>query len=234
MDEPIILEGVFLIERAVAANLVIQKLFCVPAREAWARSLMGETLAPTLLAESDIAKVAGYEFHRGAYALAKRPLPLNPDAVMPPGSDRATVLVLPETGDPENLGSAFRNAAALGCSGILLGPKGPDPLCRRVLRVSMGASLQLPWARIGGPEEFRALALQGFVSAASVLDPNALDLRSWRRPDRLALVFGNEAFGLSDPWLNACDLRVTLPMRGGTDSLNVATAVALFLYALGC
>ena len=115
-----------------------------------------------------------------------------------------------------------------------LAQRGPDPLCRRVLRVSMGASLQLPWARIGGPEEFRALALQGFVSAASVLDPNALDLRSWRRPDRLALVFGNEAFGLSDPWLNACDLRVTLPMRGGTDSLNVATAVALFLYALGC
>ena len=234
MDEPVLLEGAFLIERAIAANFVIQKLYCVPAREVWARSLVGETLAPTLLSEADIAEVAGYEFHRGAYALATRPSVLDPDEVMPKGSDRTIVLVLPETGDPENLGSAFRNAAALGCSGVILGPKGPDPLCRRVLRVSMGASMKLPWARLGSPEEFRTLAHRGFVSAACVLDSNALDLRSWKRPDRLALVFGNEAFGLSDPWLDTCDVRVTLPMRGGTDSLNVATAVALFLYTLGC
>ena len=234
MDEPVILEGAFLIERAVAANFIIQKLFCVPAREAWARSLMGETLAPTLIAESDIAKVAGYEFHRGAYALAKRPSARDVDAVMSLCSDRAVILVLPETGDPENLGSAFRNASALGCSGILLGPKGPDPLCRRVLRVSMGASMQLPWVRLGGPEEFRALALRGFTSAACVLDSNAQELRSWETPDRVALVFGNEASGLSAPWLNVCNIHLTLPMRGGTDSLNVATAVALFLYALGC
>ena len=70
------------------------------------------------------------------------------------------------------------------------------------------------------------------LPAACVLDPEARDLRSWKRPERLALLLGNEAFGLSAAWLSACEERVTLPMLRGTDSLNVATAAAVFLYAI--
>ncbi|MGA2544952.1 MAG: RNA methyltransferase [Rectinemataceae bacterium] len=230
MSEPVALEGAFLIERAVAAGLAIETLYCVPARESWARGLLGEILAPTVLSEAEISKVAGYGFHRGAFALAGRPRVPGISAALPLGSGRATILVMPEIGDPENLGSAFRNAAAFGCSALLLGPTGPDPLCRRVLRVSMGSSLRLPWARLRGPEEFHILASRGFSSAACVLDSDAWDIRSWTRPERLALVLGNEAFGLSRPWLDVCDARITLPMLGGTDSLNVATAAAVFLY----
>jgi tRNA G18 (ribose-2'-O)-methylase SpoU len=232
LSEPVAFEGAFLIERAVAAGLAIETLYCVPARESWARSLFGKTLSPLVLPEAEISKIAGYGFHRGAFALAKRPPVLTADAALPMGSGRATVLVIPEIGDPENLGSAFRNAAAFGCSAILLGPTGPDPLCRRVLRVSMGSSLRLPWARLRDPGEFHVLVSRGFFSAACVLDSDACDVHSWTRPERLALVIGNEAFGISRPWLDVCDARITLPMRGGTDSLNVATAAAVFLYIL--
>jgi tRNA G18 (ribose-2'-O)-methylase SpoU len=135
-------------------------------------------------------------------------------------------------GDPENLGAAFRNAAALGCAALLLGPEGPDPLGRRALRVSMGSSMRLPWARLPGPDAFTALASRGFRPVAAVLDPGAAELRDWTRPERLALVLGNEAYGLSPPWLAACRDKITLTMRGGADSLNVATAAAVFLYAL--
>jgi tRNA G18 (ribose-2'-O)-methylase SpoU len=205
----------------------------VPAREAWARSLLGPSLAPTVLPEAEIAALAGYRFHRGALALATRPPEPSPDEALPAGSGRGTILVLPGTADPENLGAAFRNAAAFGCAALLLGAGGPDPLCRRVLRVSMGASLRLPWARLGGPEELAAIAAaRGYAVAACVLDPGAADIRSWPRPERLALVLGHEATGLSKPWLAACGERITLPMPAGTDSLNVATAAAVFLYAL--
>jgi tRNA G18 (ribose-2'-O)-methylase SpoU len=227
-----VLEGAFLIERAVAAGLAIEKLYCVPSRESWARDMLGSRLDPTVLASDEISGMAGYNFHRGALAFAARPLPSDPAAVLAQARGRATILVLPEITDPENLGSVFRNAAALGCSALFLGPAGPDPLCRRALRVSMGSSLCLPWARLHGPEDFQGVASMGFSSAACVLDPDARDLRSWHRPERLALVFGNEAFGLSEPWRDVCDQRITLPMRGGADSLNVATAVALFLYEL--
>ena len=96
----------------------------------------------------------------------------------------------------------------------------------------MGASLRLGWARLRGPEDLRAISEESYVMAACVLDPEAIDLRSWTRPERLALVLGNEAFGSSEPWPDGCLTRITMPMRGGTDSLNVATAAAVFLYAL--
>jgi tRNA G18 (ribose-2'-O)-methylase SpoU len=235
--ERIALEGAFLIERAISHGLRIEALYCVPARESWARLLLGESLEPTLLPEGEISAIAGYPFHRGALAFALRPPASSPAEALGSDSGPATILVLPATNDPENLGSIFRSAAALGCSAILLGRAGPDPLCRRVLRVSMGASLSLPWARLSGPEELLSLAepeggaTGGFVTAACVLDRKAMDLRSWTRPWRSALLFGNEAFGLEGPWLEACRLRLTLPMRGGMDSLNVATAAAIFLYS---
>jgi tRNA G18 (ribose-2'-O)-methylase SpoU len=74
------------------------------------------------------------------------------------------------------------------------------------------------------------VARQGYEVAACVLDPDADDLRTWSRAQRLALVLGNEAFGLSESWLRACRHRLTLPMSAGTDSLNLATAAAIFLY----
>jgi len=228
----IALEGSFLIERALSVGLAIEALYCVPAREAWSRSLLGNGLEPIILPETEIAAMAGYPFHRGALAFAARPPTPSPSEILSPQQGRTTIVVLPELGDPENLGSAFRNAAAFGCSAVLLGPAGPDPLCRRVLRVSMGASLSLPWARMGDPGELGEFAEGGYTIAACVLDPEATELRAWRRPERLALVFGNEAFGLSAPWLAACQARLTLPMRQGIDSLNVATAAAVFLYAL--
>jgi tRNA G18 (ribose-2'-O)-methylase SpoU len=232
MDGLIALEGAFLIERALAAGFEFEALYCVPARESWAKGLSVGAIEATILPEAGISEIAGYAFHRGAYALAHRPPALSPAEAIPEGKGFATVLVLPELGDPENLGAAFRNAAALGCSALLLGPTGPDPLCRRVLRVSMGSSLRLPWARLAGPEAFAVLAERGFRATACVLDADACDLRAWARPRRLALVLGNEAFGLSEPWLEACPDRITLTMLGGADSLNVATAAAIFLYAL--
>jgi tRNA G18 (ribose-2'-O)-methylase SpoU len=243
MDNLVALEGAFLIERAVSAELVLEALYCVPAREAWARSLIGRAsaapdaggaaaaLEPTVLPEARISEIAGYKFHRGAYALARRPVAHAPSDVIPAPSEPCTVLVLPEIGDPENLGASFRNATALGCSALLLGPSGPDPYCRRALRVSMGSTLSLPWARLADPSAMGELAARGFRAVACVLAPDAPELRAWQCPSRLALVLGNEAFGLSEPWLEACQERVTLKMQGSADSLNVATAAAIFLYA---
>lgn len=223
------LEGGFLVERAVAAGLDVEEVYCVPARADWARE---RGLEPRVMAEADISRVAGYRFHRGVLALARRPSQAPLESVVPEGASPSVVLALPEIGDPENLGSSFRAAAALGASAVLLGPSGPDPLSRRALRVSMGASLSLPWARLGTPADLRLLETRGFELAACVLDPGAVDIRGWEAPDRVALVLGNEAFGLSERWLEPCGKRVTLPMLGGADSLNVSTAAAVFLYEL--
>ncbi|MDP3179828.1 MAG: RNA methyltransferase [Spirochaetaceae bacterium] len=238
------LEGAFLIERGIVAGLEILQLFCVPARAAWASALLAQAQgsrpapvrdslpAPIVLPESEIARIAGYPFHRGALGIARRPTP--PTELPTPAEGDSTILALPESGDPENIGSAFRSAAAMGCAALLLGPKGPDPYSRRILRVSMGASLTLPWARLQGPEGLSSLATRGYRCAACVLDSEAIEVDAYSRPPRLVLVMGNEAYGLSPPWLEACDDRITLSMSGGVDSLNAAVAAAVFLYATRC
>ncbi len=234
-DGRLALEGALLVERGRAAGLAFDSLLCVPAREAWARDLGLRGLEPTILPESEIARIAGYPFHRGVLGFARRPesRPCASLAEAAAVSNRPElILALPEAIDPANLGAAFRSAAALGCSALLLGPGGPDPLCRRSLRASMGASLTLPWARMAGPEALAAFIGAGYAAAACVLEPDAFDLRDFRRPRRLIVMMGNEAFGLSPAWREACSLALTLPMLGGADSLNIAAAVAIFLHSL--
>jgi tRNA G18 (ribose-2'-O)-methylase SpoU len=70
----------------------------------------------------------------------------------------------------------------------------------------------------------------GVQLLASVLDESAEPLAGARRPARMALLFGNEAQGLSKQHIAACDRRVTIPMKLGTDSLNVSVAAGIFLY----
>jgi tRNA G18 (ribose-2'-O)-methylase SpoU len=65
---------------------------------------------------------------------------------------------------------------------------------------------------------------------ATVLDPSAEPLESASRGPRIALLFGNEAQGLDESSVRACDRRVTIPMKLGTDSLNVSVAAGVFLY----
>lgn len=269
-DRSIIIEGAFLAERAAAAGLGILDIACVPARESWARETFPDAAAAGLvriLPEAGLAEVAGYPFHRGILVRAARPAACDLASLIPtagPSADaerRPLVLWLPDLNDPENLGACFRNAAALGASFAILGPTAPDPLSPRVLRVSMGASLSLPWAREPGipavppapgaphasaatehaaPEHAATLSLlrqAGFRVAACVLAPDAVPLERWAAaldPEQpVALVLGNEAYGLRPDFAGTCDDRVTLPMAAGTDSLNVATAAAIFMYRLG-
>ena len=63
-----------------------------------------------------------------------------------------------------------------------------------------------------------------------MLDETAEPLDQFRRPPRVALLFGSESVGLAERWLSMCDRRVTIPMQPGTDSLNLAVAAGIFVY----
>jgi tRNA G18 (ribose-2'-O)-methylase SpoU len=181
-------------------------------------------------------ELAGFGFHRGILACARRPAPQPLDDWLPPGDQPVTVVVCAAIQDPENLGGIFRNCAALGVRHVLLGEQSADPLSRRVLRVSMGTVLKLAIRQtpdLAGElprlrEEFR------LHLAATVLDPTAPLLATAPCPHRLALLLGNERNGLEPEVVQACDSRWTIPMRSGTDSLNVAVASGIFLYHFSC
>ncbi|HEY6801001.1 MAG TPA: RNA methyltransferase, partial [Agromyces sp.] len=125
--------------------------------------------------------------------------------------------------------------AALGADAVFITPRCADPLYRRSVRVSMGTVLQVPWTRLPEwPDAASLLHAHGFTIAALALADNAVSLRDLAAdpPERLALVLGAEGDGLSRSALDAADLIVTIPMAHGVDSLNVAAAGAVALYAL--
>ena len=91
-----------------------------------------------------MAAVVGFHLNRGVLAAADRRRRRRRPAV---GRGGRLVAVLEGVNDHENLGSLFRNAAALGVDAVLLGPGCADPLYRRSVRVSMGHVLRVPFAR---------------------------------------------------------------------------------------
>ncbi|MBN6189796.1 RNA methyltransferase [Aneurinibacillus sp. BA2021] len=134
-----------------------------------------------------------------------------------------------------NVGAAFRAAAGLGADAVLVSARCADPLYRRSVRVSMGTVFQVPWTRMADlGAGMRDLTAQGFDIAALALDDGAvpLDVYAAERPERVALLMGSEGDGLSREALAAADTVVTIPMSGGVDSLNVASAAAVALWAL--
>jgi tRNA G18 (ribose-2'-O)-methylase SpoU len=141
-------------------------------------------------------------------------------------------VVIEGINDHENLGAIFRNAAALGAGAVLLDPACCDPLYRRVVRVSVGHVLRVPFARLQPwPAALAGVARLGFTIVA--LDPSAPEpIDSLRCPGPVAVLVGSEGPGLTAAARGAAHHRVRIPMAPGVDSLNVATAVAIALHRL--
>ena len=166
-----------------------------------------------------------------------RPPLVPPEALLDSASQQqhSRVVILENIVDHTNVGAAFRSAAALGVDAVLITPRCADPLYRRAVRVSMGTVFQVPWTRIDPwPGGLQVLRDKGFTVAAFALGDGAvsLDDLAVNQPDRLAMVFGTEGDGLSRLAVKGADLVVKIPMAGGVDSLNVASASAVAMWAL--
>ena len=136
--------------------------------------------------------------------------------------------------DADNVGSAFRNAAAFGVGCVLLSPTTCDPLYRKAIRTSMGSVLEIPFARLDNwPADLGMLKAKGFTLIALTPKDLAIDLPSCakRQPrQRMAVLAGNEGNGLTASAEAMADVCVRVPIRPAVDSLNLATATGIALY----
>jgi tRNA G18 (ribose-2'-O)-methylase SpoU len=188
---------------------------------------------PIYIGESELLEsLTGFNLHRGALASMHRPA-LKPVEEIVAGATR--IIVLEDIVDHTNVGAIFRSVAGLGADAVLITPRCADPLYRRSVRVSMGTVLQIPWTRLPEwPDGADILKSLGFSLAALALSDDAVELDDYAAnpPAKVALILGTEGDGLSRAALAAADTVVTIPMLHGVDSLNVASASAVALYAL--
>jgi tRNA G18 (ribose-2'-O)-methylase SpoU len=180
--------------------------------------------------------LTGFHIHRGVLAAAERtPVPDATRWLERLDAGPATLLVLEGVTNHDNVGSIFRNGAALGATGVVLDARTCDPLYRKAIRVSVGGCLVLPYARGGSVRDLLpSLRAAGFTVAALTPNEPAVDLDDYRhaRPDRVALLLGSEGPGLEQETLAEADVRLRIRQRGDFDSLNVATASGIALHAL--
>lgn len=228
-----IAESTKVIQRALEAG---HRPRSVLLQEKWIADLeplLAEVDVPVYVAPPELLeKITGFVLHRGALASMHRPeLPSVAEVLQ--GARR--VVVLEDIVDHTNVGAIFRAVAGLGADAVLVTPRCADPLYRRSVRVSMGAVLQVPWTRLPEcPQGADELHAAGFEIAALALDDDAVTLDAYAvdPPERVALLFGTEGDGLSRAALTNADRIVTIPMLHGIDSLNVAAASAVALWAL--
>jgi tRNA G18 (ribose-2'-O)-methylase SpoU len=190
----------------------------------------------TLSASADIRReVTGLGVPLDAIGVFHRPALRDARSLI---SASTRLVILDCIDNPSNVGAIARSAVALGWNAMLLDTTSSDPLTRRALRVSMGTTFNLPYARISDmPSTLSELVERGFAVVGMALShatrpvvPMNHVLLDDTQPR--ALVLGSERQGLSQQTIDACTILTSIPMAPGIDSLNVASATAIACYAL--
>ena len=224
-------EGLLVIERASQLGLEIRSVLTAPKWLDRLASILARWSGPVYVTDEAQA-ITGYRVHRGALAEVRRPAPREAADLVRGDGD---LLLLEDLVDHTNVGLAFRSAAALGITGVVLSPGCADPLYRRAVKVSMGAVLALPWARSHDwATDLHTIAhdrhLIGLTPDTVV--PTLERVLADASSAPTALLLGTEGAGLSALACTHATALARIPMEAGVDSLNVAAATAVACYAL--
>ncbi|MEO1965798.1 RNA methyltransferase [Hyphomonas sp.] len=229
-----IVEGKVTLETLLTrSRFAVESLFLAESRLAPLADLLAKVPAdvPVYTAPQDVMdQVAGFPMHRGVLACGlKGDIPLPGEFISEDEPRSGPLLLLSDISNHDNTGACFRNAAAFGAGGVLLDERCCDPLYRKAIRVSSGASLFLPYAHGGtGLDMVNAVLKAGYTVWAMTPRTEAQPMPSLPVPDKLAILLGAEGPGLPDA-LIAAAAPVRIPMSAGFDSINVATAGAIAL-----
>lgn len=234
-------EGGFIAEGEVVLNMLAR------SRRHRARSLLiaekrQDKLAPLIAAfgedvdvyaagQAVMDAIAGFHIHRGILAHGERAAPLSTAELLGAQGPDALIVVLFGIANHDNIGGIFRNAAAFGAAGVLLDPTCCDPLYRKAIRVSVGAALSLPFARLAPDEDAIALLRDHSYTPLALSPAGRTPLKALTRPPRPAVLLGAEGPGLPSDVLARADT-IAIPMAGAFDSLNVATTSGIVLHHL--
>lgn len=220
-----VIEGAVLVREAINAGVDIEAIFVDVARGGLVAEF-GElhpdvwTVAEGVLA-SVLPAVSAQPVGAVASTTLERPVD---DLVVAAVDSGRPVLVLVEVADPGNVGTLLRAAESSGCGGVVLAGSGVDLYNPKVVRASAGSLFRLPVATapdVGAAQV--AIAELGMPMIAAVARDGVPHLEA-TLGGPVAIVLGNEAHGLSEDVVAACDAAVTITMDGPAESLNVAMA----------
>ncbi len=228
----IIIFGYRELHRAVQSGIKILEVFMDGPRVTaeqfeWLESLQNPTTIVYELPSKLFAKLKYGERHDGLVAVAQRP---KLDLAKLKLAEDPLVIVLEAVEKPGNIGAILRSADGAGASAMILAEPQCDPFHPNCIRSSLGTVFSMPLASATNQEIghwCRAHDMQ--IICASDRSPKDYTSVDWTKAT--AIVFGNEAVGLSDFWFASPNAQaVSIPMNGVADSLNVSVAAGIMLY----
>lgn len=176
--------------------------------------------------------IVGYNLHQSIMALAKIPEQDTLDSVLKQSSTPRLFAAIDGLANAENIGVLVRNCTAFGVQAILVGETSSNPYLRRAVRNSMGTVFKMPVVHCTKLVETLAMLQRSYQFKNFAAHPHTEEhsIQCTDFSGNCCLVFGSEGNGVSPQVLSICDMPVAIPMQSCIDSLNVASASAVFLY----
>lgn len=148
-----------------------------------------------------------------------------------PSSAHRWIVVLDGVSEPGNMGTIIRTAEALGFDGIYLTKGCADIYSPKTVRATMGSLLRMKFRTNCSVNDINSLKSEGFSLVATTPSGDTI-LEGFKSPEKLAVIIGNEAHGISDELMRLADTRVRISMDGMAESLNAAVAAGIVLHWL--
>lgn len=230
-------EGEKVVRRLLQTNLEVVSLLMTPL---WCESLLQSdafrrfsSSLPVRIylgAKELLESIVGYNLHQGIMAMARVPTGGSPEEYIPANSPHL-VVALDGLVSAENVGVVIRNCAAFGVDAILVGETSSSPYLRRAVRNSMGTVFDCSIIHVDNlVESLVSIRKRTDTRIIGAHPHTGVTIGDATLSGKTCLVFGREGDGLSPAIREICDECVAIPMMNGTDSLNVGSASAVFLY----
>ncbi len=235
VDEAIFVEGLRLCEEALRSGLTIETVIYSEeiARKDRAAEVIRELERvaenSATVDEKLLASISYTKTPQGIIVLASRPS-ITENRFKRRQPAKPLLIVLHGINNPVNVGAIIRTAEAAGATGVITTLGTADPFSPKSLRGAMGASFRLPFWIGGDYSQVIGWCRKQRIQTVCADTDGAETYTEidWQRPT--ALVVGSESHGLSADEISAADRAVSIPMKGSTESLNVAVAAGILLY----
>jgi tRNA G18 (ribose-2'-O)-methylase SpoU len=178
-----------------------------------------------VIEKKQLETLVAHKLHHGIMALVEIPGLYKLEAL----GDR--VLIFNGVTSPENVGTMTRAAMAFGFDSIIYDYKSASPYLRRCARVSMGNVFEAKVHKSEFlPRTIKALQENGYTVAATANEDGAYNLPDYKYPEKFCLIIGNEGNGMEREVIDACDVKLSIPITSYVAHLNAASAASIFLY----
>ncbi len=142
---------------------------------------------------------------------------------------KAPILILDNLRSPENIGHILRLSGNIGCKKVLVINNEVKPAIAKIKRVAKVAG-EIPEWQFCNPEEIFQLLPSDYILTALETAPQSISLSTVHLPEKMALILGNESYGINNELLQRATLRIHIPITGKIKSYNVSHATALCLF----